>query len=157
MATSTRLAATPIVAFAIAFVVMLALGQLIPSSSESSPRPADSPPPNLAEPWLAEPAPAPPTAPPPEAEDKVVPSPAPAKPGETRETTIGPLVAGTPPRESELRPQVWPGDAPDQVHVCVQVPTEWQIKDQDWRPAGGRVYCRDAASGESLTLTLVAA
>ena len=136
MVTSERLARAPIVAFGLAFAVVLALGQVL-SPSPSAGDPAQ--PPSPAAPSPTSPAPDPSTA------------------AESRTFDLGPVVwgmAAPDPGLSALRLQVWPGDG-DQVHVCLQVPEGWRIDGSGWTRAGGRVHCRSAPSGETLRLVLV--
>jgi hypothetical protein len=135
MVTRQRFAAAPIVALGIAFLVVLAMGQFISSSpSTAEPSPSTS---------------SPPTARAPETADSLT-------------FDLGPIVGDAPspdvepsddPGFSDLEVQVWRVDA-DQVHVCLQQPKGWRIRTDGWTPTGGRVFCRDATTGDALRVTL---
>jgi cytoskeletal protein RodZ len=166
MTTSKRLAAAPLVAFVLAFAVVLALGQFISSSSVSESAPAsETAPPSETAQSPSETAQSPSET----AQSPSEPAESPAgtgssSPSSAPETStsapqtfdLGPLLSGTAagdPALDALQPQVWREG--DQVHVCLQVPDGWRIDGSDWTPAVGPVHCHSATSGEPLKLVLV--
>ncbi|MEX5716971.1 hypothetical protein [Geodermatophilus maliterrae] len=161
MATSKRLVAAPVVAFGLAFAVVLALGQFLSSPMGGQPRPASGTPQSSSGPT----SPAGPTSPGGSA------SPTGDEPSRTSAGTDTPATAASrsydltsllvvgPAGEddedlAELHPRVW-HDGEDQVHLCVQVLEGFEVRGDDWESAVGPIHCRTATRGQSLELVLV--
>jgi hypothetical protein len=177
-----RLAAASVVAFGLAFAVVLALGQALPSTTaDPTPSASDAPTPTTTE---APPETTPETTPSEETPSEETPSeetpseetplPSESEPSRTppapdtptsagpRPVDLGPWLDGEPPTAAEvaeldpllreLDPKVW--EEGDRVHVCVQVPDGWRIV-ADWTATEGPIHCTSATSGEPPELELV--
>ncbi|SDD47593.1 hypothetical protein SAMN05660690_4309 [Geodermatophilus telluris] len=157
-----RLAAASIAAFGLAFAVVLALGQALPSGSTADPAPstgaAPTPTTTPTEPPTSEPAPGTTSSETP-SETRPSETTSPSGGESSRSYDLSSLLVPGPAGEDDedlrdLHPVVW-RDGDEQVYLCIQVPEGFEIGSDGWEDAVGPIHCRTATRGQSLELELV--